>query len=512
MLESFPIHSKKLNLSDEKLSELEEGSILHAQIVAQSTNAIRLAPLYGFLTSIMYKMRSILFILYALEFTSDEILISWFIDLDWIIDGIVAWIILYLTDIWRYDYMIIIGAGVNVITCFFEATSWSFIVLAITWAISDQPTETMFCAYITHILPVNLSKEYISYFYQSTRFGFGLAPILGGIIVYYTNYRTVYWVAFGFALACLVISIFMFAHLNQNKLEESQLSIENLYHEYKITDDDINTYTDIARHATGAGDTINISKDSKWLFSRDFRFPVVLSRQLQQSGEETGTNRIVNRDEETFGRYQWFLIILVSCQYGLINANVILISVYHTVFMTHKYNCNIIISTAQVSVVYICWAIGMKIIQFIDKKKSEKKDSVRKYDLNNYLMIVSIVGYIICIIITIVIVYFCQILGIDDNYAVSYFVMFIIYGTVMGILFMIHNILIILIQPRMRSGTTAGVKATILFIASALSLTIVGILFTQQSKEWLFYWQSVNSLISLILLLTIVLVETLKQV
>ena len=517
MLESLAFNSRHSSGDANKLTELDEASILHERTLEESKHAIQLAPVYGMFTSIMFKMRSTLFVLYALEFTSNQSLISLVVDIDWVINGIFAGIILYITDVWRYDYMILLGAFVNVITCVFEASSWSFTVLAIVFSVSDQPTESMFCAYITHVLPVNMSKQYVSFFYQSTRFSYGLAPVIGGIIVYYSDYRTAYWVATGLAGVCLIICFFMFVQLDQSRLEKNQLSLTTIYQEYEVDNQDIENINTSKNY----GDT---DRDMRWLLSKDFRFPVVLSQQSGKSNSnkdddndndddnDDGDNDDGNDGESTFGIYQWFLIYLVSFQYGLVNGNILLISIYHTVFMTHKYDCNIIISTAQVSTAYISFAFGMKIIQLIDKKHIEKNpDNVRRYDLNNSMIIVSFVVYFICIFISTVIIYNSAELGIDKTYEYSYFIIFIIYGTSTGMLYMMQNILIILIQPRLRSGTTVAARSTIQYLVAALSLTAVGILYVHKSKEWLFYWQGVNCSISLLFLSVIVVAETIAN-
>ena len=530
MLESLAFNSNHSHGDAKKLTELHEACILHGQILEESKRAIQLAPLYGMLTSLVFKMRSILFVLYALEFTSDQSLISLIVDMDWFIDGIFALIILYITDIWRYDYMILLGAFVDLITCFIEASSWSFTVLAIVYTFSDQPTESMFCAYITHILPVNMSKQYVSYFYQSARFSYGLAPVISGVIVYYSDYRMAYWAATGLAFIGLILCLYMFVQLDQSSLEQRQLSLTRIYQEYEINTEraeNINT-----KKQYGDTDT-----DMRWLVSKDFRFPVVLSHHQsiaingdnvhaddgnasENNGDDVNININDGNDhdvESRFSIYQWFCIYLVSIQFGLVNGNVILISIYYTVFMKDKYDCNIIISTAQVSTAFIFFAVGMKIIQLIDKKHSDETNhhnvngtgsNIRKYDLNNYIIIVSTVVYFICIVITTAIIYCSGQLGIDENYNYSYFIIVIIYGTLLGMLYMMQNILIILIQPRLRSGTTVAVRSTIQYLVTALSLTAVGILYVHVSREWLFYWQGVNCCMSLLCLSVIVLAET----
>ena len=504
MLESLPIKSNEstFDKEDDELKELDEVCVLHEEILMESINAIQLAPLYAFVTSIEFKMRSTLFVLYALEFTSNQNLVSLIVGADWIFNGVFALIILYITDIWRYDYMIIICASISVVTCFFESSAWSFTVLAIAWSLSDQPTQSMFCAYICHILPVNLSKQYVSFLYQSSQIAYAVSPVLGGIIVHYSSYRTAFWVAFGLAIICLIICLYMFIRLDQSRLQEKQLLLQTFYQRY-------NAIINRTSRDGIAKDYGSIDKNIRWKFSNDFRFPVVLSHQAGQDPDNGSHDYDKSESESEFSGYQLFLVLMVSLQFGLTSTNSTLLSMYHTVYMTNKYDCNIIISTAQISVLYIFFAIGMKIIQLTDEKISEKRDNIRKYDLSNYLITGLLIAYVICIILTTVIIYYSCQLGIDTNYVVGYFIVFIIYGTLMGILYMIQNILLILVQPRLRSGTIGAMRTTIKCFSSAISLTVVGILYSNQSKQWVFYWQAVNYSFSLIFLIAIIVAEML---
>ena len=80
-------------------SNIIEASLLQHKIQQETIGSLKLMPLYGFLTSIMYKMRAIIFVLYAREFSSDLTLISWIVDLDWVVSGTVGISLLYVMDV-----------------------------------------------------------------------------------------------------------------------------------------------------------------------------------------------------------------------------------------------------------------------------------------------------------------------------------------------------------------------------------------------------------------------------
>ena len=326
----------------------------------------------------------------------------------------------------------------------------SFIELAIgailvaicegTWALS--------IAFIAKYLPLSLSIKYTSYQYAIGTFFYVLGPIAGGLITYYATYSWCFFVS----CICSTIAFIVFMIQNIHKIERRI--------EYKQIQFSINTEIE------------------------GMRFPICIENYTEIEDDEhqidgININNANNGIWQSISVFNWFLLFCILIASASMFAIEAILAVWYTVFCADLYPENddiIIISTLQIACYCLSFIVGVRIVPKLLKVFKNEKDFKFEYG-------------VLLISQSIMIIMF----GIGwNNVSLNvYWIFHIIGGFIMGIVNMIHESILLSLQPNRFAGTISGMKQFGRYMMKGIGCLIVGMLW----KIDIFYWAYIQSVL-----------------
>ena len=364
-----------------------------------------------------YAARTNLIVLYARSMKNDTALISVFLYFSYFCSGIASLSFGIIGNKWRFDALLLIAAGMDIITFGLEATTYDFYVLMICYAVGGQPFQTISQAWNLKMLPTYYAKLNRASIVQCCAFAVIFGSVIGGVLGYTISYRATFYASFIVAIILFCFAAVFIFNKEQSLLDE-QIKMTNYYRnaddgdiagdisagggqDVILNNNENDTGTD--PDATGLGEDYNDNNNNdnnsnvneislatvkqhkrenskfNWIVSNDFRFPNCLiemqqeklAHQLQQQQNipalkpisDTSTTQMKNIVEVPVSKYSIFLIGCFTITSGLLIAMEAVIQVYFAAYMYDVYNINTAWSTSGCAVFSISLMIGMQIIK-----------------------------------------------------------------------------------------------------------------------------------------------------
>lgn len=160
-------------------------SAVHTKVHRTVYSSIQKVTALAVFTSLGYTLRMNIMVLYMRTFYDNTSVISLVTFASALFGAFDSLIQATLADRWRFDTLIVIAAFVDIITFAFEASAWSFLVIAIAHITSGQPLQGLGNAYVVRMLPVKDSKRQIALYFQIFAVAYIIGPVLGGMFFYY---------------------------------------------------------------------------------------------------------------------------------------------------------------------------------------------------------------------------------------------------------------------------------------------------------------------------------------
>ena len=178
----------------------------------------------------------------------------------------------------------------DVITFWIEATATSFTTLAIAYVIGGQPLQAIIGGYGIKMLPLYYSQRYQIEFVQYYLLGVLIAPLLGGVIAYYSSYRSVFVVSSIVASVLFVYCLLRIAGIN-TELVNKEKPFKELYYNSNDAKQFIQSYNE-SKSKSKINNTndnnINanamepaflqskVANELRYLISNDYKFPMCI--------------------------------------------------------------------------------------------------------------------------------------------------------------------------------------------------------------------------------------------
>ena len=373
-----------------------------------------LVAIYGATSS----MRSNLIISYLESFDDNKSLATIIVYISYIVCGITSLMFGVIGDKWRYDWLFIIGASLDVITFYLEATATVYLQLALSYALGGQAFEVFCLGWSLRLQSQHDSQQFWSTGGAWYFCGEILGPVIGGILSYFYSIQTVFYISAILASFLFLLSVYYFWDIEKGLVERQIMT-----NEYYIKHDILDTRTDTGTGAgtiddigdaidhdddkegdrgnyksiAGENDTIiksqqtynTIGKDGdsgtfislstmddkfKWIISNDYRFPVCL--QLLKNQREDG---IIDQFRK-LTLNQVISICLCLLNTSIIRTIETSTIVYFISYMDERFgnNTTILITDLQFATFPILFIIGSKIISFLQKLEALRKDTLNE--------------------------------------------------------------------------------------------------------------------------------------
>lgn len=349
----------------------------HSKILSDSSNVLNRVIICAISLAFTFSIRQNIVVLYArtlngyINYTNVSIIVF----LNYIFSALTSFSFGIIGDKWRFDYLLIIAALSDVITFFVEATATQYYQLAIAYVVGDQPGQSILVGYINKMLPIYDAKSVNITFQTYWIVGFVLGPVCGGIIAYFTSYRTVFYVSAIIASILLIYSL-VFVLNSQTQIVSSQLALKQ-----RILDAD-----------------------------QDILYQQEESPLLDQLKESVGSDHILpycdnNNGKESkdtsmntkLPKYHWFVLGLLMFMQGVgLGAETCLIT-WFTTYIEEEFDSNTIVSTGLVSLFAFSYIVGCKLVLKYIKIMQQQRDSHLSNNHNNgiILMVMMMITIII---------------------------------------------------------------------------------------------------------------------
>ena len=479
--------------------ELASASYEHEKISQKSQKLLTRAVWVLLSFWITYSMRSNLIILYAETFYNNTAVISGIVYLSYVSAAISCLIYGIVADKWRVDYLLIIASIFDVITFWMEATAPIFIVLAIAYSIGGQPFSVIALSFNLKLIPTYYAQQIRGKMLQMYAVSSIIGPVIGGIICYFYDYRTVFYCSATISIFLFVYTIIFFFNVEKALLNE-QLAMKEHYDKVANW---INTHNN------------KIEDKYKWIISRDYRFPVCLENEKVGSLFEMGTYRAV-------------LLSLFSMHGVLIGSIDFIIIPFYVWYIKHRFdnNINIIISTAQLSSYAVAYIIGSqtskKLAKFMQSQKivnettnnyNNKKNNIgrMRYNFENLIVVMCLFCLVIMLICSLIMLPLDIFNFGNDSIEIiiQYWITIFIYGIVVGMGYLNIELVCVELIPNDVAGKITGIQMVIRRIIGGTLCLIVGILF-DLSINYFWYIQAACQIVSLFIIVLVASLESLQ--
>ena len=132
--------------------------------------------------------------------------------------GLFSLIYISASDKYGHDKLLILAFFINTLGGLLMAISNDIWLYIIGYFIATAPAISVGFAYIPSILPHKYAVRYCASLWTSSSVIYLLGPIIGSIIVNYSNYRTVYFVNTFYNFLCFLISFFTLRYIQKKKI------------------------------------------------------------------------------------------------------------------------------------------------------------------------------------------------------------------------------------------------------------------------------------------------------
>ena len=495
-----------LQHSEKELLDLDNNDVLialsrdHEKISKKSQEMLTKVVWVMFSFWITYSMRSNLVILYAETFYDNTSVISIFVYLSYISSAISSSIYGIVSDRWRVDYLLIIASIFDVLTFWLEATAPNFLVLGIAYSIGGQPFQAIAYAFNIKLIPTHYAQQIRGKMLQVSSVAAIIGPILGGIISYFYSYRTVFYCSAIISVCLFLYSLAVFYNVEESLIND-QLTMKQSY-----IDNDINMY----RYTE---DTVDeMEEKHKWIISKDYRFPVCKESQESQESHQKVEGGI--RSLLDLNKYRSLLLILFAIHGALISSGDFTIIAFYASYMQDRFNCNIIISTSQLSSYVLAYIIGNQtaktLIKFIQSKKLvDDNNNNTRYDFDNLAIEICLFCLLIMLVCSSILLPLDIFSFGNDSIEIiiEYWIVMFIYGIVVGIGYLTIELICVRLIPNDVAGKITAIQIVTRMTIGGTMCLVVGILF-DTSINYLWYTQAACQLIAMFILIIVASFET----
>ena len=514
----------------------------HDTLLSDTKNYFWLVLSAGISFFFTYSARTNIIVLYAQTMKDDTFLISVFIYLSYVCSGIASLSFGIIGNKWRFDALLLIAAGMDIITFGLEATTNNFYVLMVCYAIGGQPFQTIAQAWNLKLLPTHYAKIFRARIAQYCAFSIVFGSVIGGVIAYLISYRATFYVTFiiSIILFCFVV---LFVFNKEHTLIEQQLAMMNYY---QSADNRININIS-SNHINDSGDNTNVDYNCQislstvkmhkrennkfnWLISDDFRFP----RCLIELGKQQTTDRSSDAtDLDNIGlrlsRYLAFIIGCFAITSAIINATESVVTVYFATYMIEIYNIHTAWSTSGIAVwsisLILSMQLGKRMIQNdVNRFANNGNYNNNKLGLSNkYIRIefVTLTGLtlIYFTIFPLIKQFSIDLYGGDDindgSLTLSqtavimtmYWSAFIASGVFFGISYVISEFITVEIMPKDVASTISGIKGMIRQFSKGVFCLIVGLLWNF-NYDWMWYIAGIQCGTALLIVILVACIES----
>ena len=447
------------NIQDNLENETEDHiySEKAQEILQDSIKAIKYVMICAVISDFTYSSTFSVWYLYASDFgDSTPISIVWLLYGGFFTICIAGLLYPCFSDSIGYDKTIILMLFVSTIGILGQSLASNFLILSSFFIISQVDTLAIALAYIAWILPHKYAVKYTSYLYSLMFIGYLSGPILAGLITYYVNFRTVFWINFGLNVMVLIMALKTILG-KQHGLEDNQLHLDQ-----ELSDSDID---------------------------KDYIFPIILNEHIDHHQEKERSS--LSNFYHSLTAFEWIQILNVIIQNGLIISLQALLITYYPIFIINYFDGNDLIAYFQLVMICSGFIVGNGLIPILINPEIKIL-----FPFNNKYFIL-----IISLIINIIILFFVYPLINDIN---LFWIANIFYGLFFGLTAMIQEIFILEMQPKGHIGKVNGVKGFIRHFAPAIAILIAGYLITKYDEYYIFYVSTGCLIISFILAIILV--------
>lgn len=484
---------------DEKEIDIDE----HEIILQESQNLMSKLIFVSFSFAFTYALRTSIFVLYCRTFSGNitTFKISMVVCGSYLTSAITCVLFGFIGDRWRFDYLLVIAALLDVLTFWIEATTESFVVLSVVYALGGQPFQSIYRSWTIKSLPMYDSKKLLLKIDQVFAIGYLGGPVIGGIIAYYTSYRAVFYAAATFGtLLCVYVCFYFFN--TQEKLNQRQLTMGPVYES-------------VDRGVPANG--------KNWVLSKDYRFPIA----MKDNGENENDDNLLdngNDDNSRNGYYNYYynILVILLCSFCVsfsIDCEVPVI-VYYATYMIDKYGCTIIVATGQYGLWVLAFTLGIQVIgkrvsQIMQERRNinQSGDDGFIHDFSNLNLIAALLAVIVLSILTLLILpdnVIGLIFDAPNNFNTFWFYA-VIFGTCIGVAFSDSYIMFIEFIRASKGSNYVVTELFIRMILKAIVTLVTGVLWEYVTIEAIWYVTGVMSAIVAILLIVIALLESVHK-
>ena len=476
-------------------SDAKDWLAAHEQARKECSQTLNRAIFAALSFSFTYMMRASIFVLYAREISNDtasNTIISIIVYLSYICSSIMCVAFGVIGDDWQFDHLFVIAAISDVITFLIEASAVDFTMLAVPYVVGGQPIQAIIVGYIHTFVSTADGKQLQLKYGQLYTVGLTFGVAFGGILAYYISYRAVFYCAFIMA-TLLTIHVFIFVANTQSKLKNIQIDLVNKFN--------INNIDKKCLDMLGSDHILPICKEKfKFEFSDD------------NEGSNINPNKSMVDTEKLGKKYPWFLIGLFMIMEGLTLGTDTAIPVWYTVYIKEKFNSNVIVSTAQISLSCLFFVIGAILMMSLIKGRQKKRDvdlkqqkQRSKYNFTNYFVLI----IICCVIFEVFMCFFVFPNTSSYLFTYLYWIYLPVYVFVCAIAYSSEEAILVELIPKKVAGKGFGTKVAMTITLKAIPTLIIGCLWSN-SIEWLWYTQGLIFSVVLICIVIVACCETCK--
>eukprot|EP01084_Bolivina_argentea_P301468 520104_1 len=423
------------------LVETEKMYLEKAELVlSESINIVYYITCVGMCGCFSYASRFAIWYLYAREFNdSTETEIAWALYGGYFALLIVGLVFPCLSDTIGYDTVIIIKLIIQCIGIFGECIAMNFIFLSCFFILSQVHLLTICLSYIAWILPHQYAIKYTSHFYSLYAITYLIGPISAGILSYFFEYRTIFYINLVYSVLMLIFAL-KFILKSQKKIETQQLSLKQQF----VID----------------------SNNEKYVF------PILKQNQNDASS--------LTAFWKSISKFQWFQLINALIQNSLTQTTEAVFVAYYAVFIIDNFDGNDMIATGQLFMICLGFIIGNALVPIIVNKESNRN---RKY----VILIVSELINIVCLIIL-----FPLITNVHIFWILNIFI-----GLFLGLSVMITEVIILHRQPTHHVGKIGAIKNICRDGIKAVTVVVTGLLYATNNQYAIIYTVTICYTISL---------------
>ena len=506
----------------------EKGNHLQGKILSNTKSVMNHVVVLGAIEYYMYSSEASIWLLYGRTFLDETETLAIIFYVGLIILGTLSLVVSPFSDIYGHNNVMILLYSLLPIGFALEAFSSSIYMLAAGFYLSRWPAYLINYSYIGWILPLHYSKQYMGTMYQFGVVSYILAPVVTGVIVSYFDYQCNFIV-----ITCISIlgALYTWVTLfkSQQQLEKQQMKMRPYYLYYGIHENgngDKNKDQDKDKNKEEEEEGKEKEKEKEknevmyWQTDKNFRFPCVLESISNKTDIDVNKNSKIYLIFSKLTKYEWFCVINVLFQNGLMGAVEQTLISYYNLYMEDRFGIDIIFSTIQLGEMCLGLIIGTQLVKFIANKKAKMGDSVNtstsdnnnnndhmdtSYTFCNIYVLICLLMYVCGIGVSLC--FYSGLIITVDNMNVWYG-MAVLNGFILGCASMCSEVMLLDLQPKSIIGFITGLKGFIKTTTQAFGILVIG-LYWNTSENYSSLWDghAILYFISAILLSTMAITQ-----